>query len=432
MIQKVADFYELNKILREEVLNQTSLPNDHVLNGLSINGADLEKRLESEIFVPFKINDSFIVFELSPRDSSSDVTQTIDEDLDFVSSFTFKLVIYGKSSANVAKIIKSRFESEEVRQILFNKGVYIESITNSQPFNEFINNTMWLRADVAIEISCETVIEKVTQPFEFENLGELKVDAISNNEEPPTPPTEWQSKFNIEIDEESGNELSFHKTVGSYLTDWGDGTVDSSNSHIYENYGQYIIKISGIISGEDSGEFFDEGKSSIKSVEFYNDVIGENALRLCINLESVEFSGIETSIPYGAFDECRSLYNITIPENVTNIGSYSFSGCESLRSVTFSGTSLIDIDNHAFSSCSSLASIIIPSGTKRLEYNCFYGCSNLSRIDLPSSINYIGNYAFSDTDSCDIYYNGTRDQWNEIEKDYYWDIGIGNVYCIDD
>ena len=183
MIVKISNPYELNKILRAELLSQTELANDHVLNGLSVNGSQLEKRLENQIFEPFKITDNFVVFELVPRNSDSNVTQAIENKLLATSSYDFKLVIYGTSCMLLAQVIKSRFESEDVRQTLFGKGVYIESITEPEGMNEFINNTMWLRADMNIEVSCETEIEKLTNDYDFEKMGKLEVKTIDKKAE---------------------------------------------------------------------------------------------------------------------------------------------------------------------------------------------------------------------------------------------------------
>ncbi|MGM9936944.1 MAG: leucine-rich repeat domain-containing protein, partial [Candidatus Ornithomonoglobus sp.] len=35
-----------------------------------------------------------------------------------------------------------------------------------------------------------------------------------------------------------------------------------------------------------------------------------------------------------AFEGCKSLTSVTIPDSVTSIGGYAFHGCESLNSVT--------------------------------------------------------------------------------------------------
>ncbi|NBI88928.1 leucine-rich repeat domain-containing protein, partial [Lachnospiraceae bacterium] len=51
---------------------------------------------------------------------------------------------------------------------------------------------------------------------------------------------------------------------------------------------------------------------------------------------------------YGAFKNCSSLENITIPNTVTSIGSSAFADCNSLAHITIPN-SVTNISDHAFS-----------------------------------------------------------------------------------
>jgi hypothetical protein len=63
-----------------------------------------------------------------------------------------------------------------------------------------------------------------------------------------------------------------------------------------------------------------------------------------------------TSIGSFAFSSCTSLPSITIPNAVTSIGSYAFYGCTSLSSITIPN-GVTSIGSSAFNSCTSLATI---------------------------------------------------------------------------
>ena len=100
------------------------------------------------------------------------------------------------------------------------------------------------------------------------------------------------------------------------------------------------------------------------------------------------------SIGSYAFESCKALSSITIPNSVTSIGSGSFSGCSNLSSVTFS-EKIISIGYSAFENCSSLTSIEIPNNVIFIESSLFSGCTNLSSVTIPESITSIGSSAFS-------------------------------------
>lgn len=79
---------------------------------------------------------------------------------------------------------------------------------------------------------------------------------------------------------------------------------------------------------------------------------------------------------------------------VTKIGSYAFSGCTSLKSVTFPST-LKTIDNSAFYDCDVLTSVSLPAGLATIGSDAFRGCDKLASVSLPSTLTSIGSYAFS-------------------------------------
>ena len=88
-----------------------------------------------------------------------------------------------------------------------------------------------------------------------------------------------------------------------------------------------------------------------------------------------------TSIERNAFYACSSLWGISIPESVKDIGGAAFSGCTSLTSITIPD-SVTSIGRYAFHSCSSLKSVTIPRSVTSIDYQAFYGCSSLTSINV--------------------------------------------------
>ena len=68
--------------------------------------------------------------------------------------------------------------------------------------------------------------------------------------------------------------------------------------------------------------------------------------------------------------------NVTVPEGVTALGSYAFSGCTSLTKVTLQ-EGVTEIGCRAFDGCSSLTEISLPSGVKTINTYAFSNCGAL-------------------------------------------------------
>ena len=107
--------------------------------------------------------------------------------------------------------------------------------------------------------------------------------------------------------------------------------------------------------------------------------IGGYAFNGCRSLTSVELPNSVTSIGERAFSRCEGLTSIVIPNSVTTIGYGAFEYCEGLTSVEIPN-SVTTIGNSAFSGCSGLTSVVIPNSVTSIGGSAFYGCSNLTTI----------------------------------------------------
>ena len=133
-----------------------------------------------------------------------------------------------------------------------------------------------------------------------------------------------------------------------------------------------------------------------------------------------------------AFNSCKSLTSITIPEGVTSIGTGgTFQGCTSLKSVQWNAINctidknsdggyyppfkeLSSIKNFTFGNnvksipaclcycLSGLTSIIIPDSVSSIGCAAFNGCKSLKAIAIPESVMIIERGAFVDCKSLKI------------------------------
>ena len=84
--------------------------------------------------------------------------------------------------------------------------------------------------------------------------------------------------------------------------------------------------------------------------------IGSYAFSDCSGLTSITIPNSVTSIESGAFARCSGLKSATIGNSVTSIGNYAFAYCSGLKSVTI-GNSVTSIGNYAFGNCENLGDV---------------------------------------------------------------------------
>ena len=153
--------------------------------------------------------------------------------------------------------------------------------------------------------------------------------------------------------------------------------------------------------------------------------IGLSAFQNCRELTSVTIPDGVTVIDTFAFSDCRGLMSVTIPNGVTNIGYGAFHGCDGLTSVTIPN-SVVKIGEGAFAHCGKIESFVVdddnpvfssingmllskdgtrliravngemrvPDGVTCIEDYAFSGYYKLTSISIPKSVRYIGSYAF--------------------------------------
>lgn len=64
--------------------------------------------------------------------------------------------------------------------------------------------------------------------------------------------------------------------------------------------------------------------------------------------------------------------------------------------------------------------VIVPKGVTKIGDSAFYGCKALESIELPNSVKTIGKNAFECRGLKKIRYDGTMEEWIEVEKGEQW------------
>ena len=113
----------------------------------------------------------------------------------------------------------------------------------------------------------------------------------------------------------------------------------------------------------------------------------------CTSLERIEIPASVSSIGSRAFYGCSSLVEIEIPSSVRIIEDYLFSNCTALANVII-GDSVTSIGERAFENCDALVNIEIPASVTTIKSNAFANCDILESFEIPDNVVSIENYLF--------------------------------------
>ena len=153
--------------------------------------------------------------------------------------------------------------------------------------------------------------------------------------------------------------------------------------------------------------------------------ISKYAFYDCESITSVSIPDNVTAIGDYAFNSCPNLKSVTIGSGVKSIGEYAFYYCASLTEITVPD-SVTSIGQKAFSYCTGLTNVVLGNGLKQIGRWLFDGCSALSKITIQSSVTSIDGGAFWDCKALSVInFNGTKEQWDAVDKFDNWDKGAG-------
>ena len=161
--------------VREQLIEQTGISGDRILNAASVRGADLTEILNNTDVLSIKLTDVFMTFDVVEQENEDNVIIPEEDDtMTALATYNFILKIYGNMCHMCAQQIRALFKTSEVATTLRNAGVYIKGIEFPIDQKEFINNTLWPRCDLTLQLQCRHNFEKTTSDGYFDEKYQSK------------------------------------------------------------------------------------------------------------------------------------------------------------------------------------------------------------------------------------------------------------------
>ena len=161
--------------------------------------------------------------------------------------------------------------------------------------------------------------------------------------------------------------------------------------------GLYDVDGKLLCSWEDSGINIEKNYGTKSSTIYYKTEITSPYYVLTNNYPTTTKIVIPDNVTnIGEYTFCNYLQPITIsiPSSVTSIEKSAFSGCTGLSGIEIDSNSIVNIKKNAFYNCSSLNGIELPNSLVEIGEKAFFGCTSLVYIKIPDNVTKIGAFAF--------------------------------------
>lgn len=191
--------------------------------------------------------------------------------------------------------------------------------------------------------------------------------------------------------------------IGSYITGITDPQLglceNLSYVEVKEDNG-YLTSVDGVLFSRDMKKLYvypAKKSGSSYTVPYGVETIVNHAFNCCKNLKTISMPDTLSHIRYCAFMNCTALTSINIPYTVTSVSGMAFYNCSQLTSIVLP-YDVETIGDFAFGNCKNLLSLTIPESVTEIG-KCAVGYdSNYNRISNPTIYGVSGSLAESYAD----------------------------------
>ena len=208
-------------------------------------------------------------------------------------------------------------------------------------------------------------------------------------------------------EEEAVNPTLVDSEIANQLTDGGKNknvilpasVCEIAPNAFYDNKTLERIDMTSCNKLTIIGELAFAGCENLTNIIFPENIeeIGGTAFSNYEALASVDLSNCKKldKIGESAFNWCPSLEEVLLPESLSSIGKSAFCGCK-IRNIDFSACKLLSkFPDSLFNMCKSLEEVVWPPHLKEIGDVAFSDCESLRRVELPDSVEVLGEQVFS-------------------------------------
>ena len=131
-------------------------------------------------------------------------------------------------------------------------------------------------------------------------------------------------------------------------------------------------------------------------------------------LECLTVSEGITWIWPSAFNTCKKLVSVKLPNSLVTLGADAFGFCNSLKEI-YIPNRVKAILKSTFFSCKSLELAVIGDSVTEIGKDAFWCCKNLKTVSLPAALTHVEKDAFYECNALtDVYFGGNLEAWKKI------------------
>jgi len=208
-----------------------------------------------------------------------------------------------------------------------------------------------------------------------------------------------------------------------FIGEFSFGNCDQLTGIFVDDNNLNYSSMAGVLFNKDQTELIQVPSGMTGGYIIPDSVISYKAYAFdtCFNLISVTVGSGITKLENCLISNCGNLEEVILPDTITYVSNEAFQSCDNIMYSAHGGADYLGNADNPYmvlmhSNSWDITSCQIHAGTKVICSDAFSECTKLKEIHIPHGLICVGEDAFNRCDSLtDVYYDGTRAQWEAID-----------------